>query len=71
MIMEIKTIDFEQANKQLEEIIAKLEDENTTLEEGMQLFEQATDLVKSCEEILKQAQIKIQMLKGDENEKII
>ncbi len=70
MIMEIKTIDFEQANKQLEEIIAKLEDENTTLEEGMQLFEQATDLVKSCEEILKQAQIKIQMLKGDENENI-
>ncbi len=68
--MEIKTIDFEQANKQLEEIIAKLEDENTTLEEGMQLFEQATDLVKSCEEILKQAQIKIQMLKGDENENI-
>lgn len=70
MIMEIKTIDFEQANKQLEEIIAKLEDENTTLEEGMQLFEQATDLVKSCEEILKQAQIKIQMLKGDEDENI-
>ena len=70
MIMEIKTIDFEQANKQLEEIIAKLEDENTTLEEGMQHFEQATDLVKSCEEILKQAQIKIQMLKGDENENI-
>lgn len=70
MIMEIKTIDFEQANKQLEEIIAKLEDENTTLEEGMQVFEQATDLVKSCEEILKQAQIKIQMLKGDENENI-
>lgn len=68
--MEIKTIDFEQANKQMEEIIAKLEDENTTLEEGMQLFEQATDLVKSCEEILKQAQIKIQMLKGDENENI-
>lgn len=68
--MEIKTIDFEQANKQLEEIIAKLEDENTTLEEGMQLFEQATDLVKSCEEILEQAQIKIQMLKGDENENI-
>lgn len=68
--MEIKTIDFEQANKQLEEIIAKLEDENTTLEEGMQLFEQATDLVKSCEEILKQAQIKIQMLKGDEDENI-
>lgn len=68
--MEIKTIDFEQANKQMEEIIAKLEDENTTLEEGMQLFEQATDLVKSCEEILKQAQIKIQMLKGDEDENI-
>lgn len=66
--MEIETMDFEQANKQMEDIIAKLEDENTTLEEGMQLFEQATDLVKSCEKILKQAQIKIQMLKGDEDE---
>lgn len=68
--MEIKTTDYEQANKQMEEIIAKLEDENTTLEEGMQLFEQATSLIKSCEEILKQAQIKIQMLKGEEDENI-
>jgi len=68
--MENKTMDFEQANKRMEEIIAKLEDENTTLEEGMQLFEQATNLIKSCEEILKQAQIKIQTLKGDEDENI-
>lgn len=63
-------MDFEQANKRLEEIIKKLEDEKTTLDEGIKLFEESNELIKFCENKLEQAKIKIEMLKGDEDENI-
>ena len=63
-------MDFEKANQELEEIIKKLEDENTTLSQGMQLYEKANELIKVCENQIKNAKEKIEILKGEENESI-
>lgn len=63
-------MDFEKANQQLEEIIKKLEDENTTLSQGIQLYEKANELIKVCENQIKNAKEKIEILKGEENENI-
>lgn len=63
-------MDFEKANQELEEIIKKLEDENTTLSQGIQLYEKANELIKVCEQQIKNAKEKIEVLKGEENENI-
>ena len=63
-------MDFEKANQEIEEIIKKLEDENTTLSQGIQLYEKANDLIKVCEQQIKNAKEKIEVLKGEENENI-
>lgn len=63
-------MDFEKANQELEEIIKKLEDENTTLSQGIQLYEKANELIKVCEQQIKNAKEKIEILKGEENENI-
>ncbi|MDO4974781.1 MAG: exodeoxyribonuclease VII small subunit [Alphaproteobacteria bacterium] len=53
---------FEQALAELEEIIKKLEDGKLPLEDAVKAFEKGSELKKICEEKLKNAQLKIEML---------
>lgn len=53
---------FEQAIVELEEIIKKLEDGKMPLEDAVKAFERGSELKKICEEKLKNAQLKIEML---------
>ena len=53
---------FEQALIELEEIIKKLEDGKLPLEDAVKAFERGSELKKICEEKLKSAQLKIEML---------
>ncbi len=53
---------FEQALTELEEIIKKLEDGKLPLEDAVKAFERGSELKKVCEEKLKNAQLKIEML---------
>lgn len=53
---------FEQALTELEEIIKKLEDGKLPLEDAVKAFERGSELKKICEEKLKNAQLKIEML---------
>lgn len=53
---------FEQALTELEEIIKKLEDGRLPLEDAVKAFERGSELKKICEEKLKNAQLKIEML---------
>ena len=50
---------FEQALNRLEKISELLEDENTPLEDSIQLFEEGIELKDFCEEKLKSAKLKI------------
>ncbi len=53
---------FEQAVVELEGIIKKLEEGRMPLEDAVKAFERGSELKKICEEKLKNAQLKIDML---------
>ncbi len=55
-------LDFENALKSLEEIIAKLEKGECSLEDSITLFENGMENVKKCRAALKQAEVRISNL---------
>ncbi|MBR1779230.1 MAG: exodeoxyribonuclease VII small subunit [Clostridia bacterium] len=69
----MKQMSFEQAMKDLEEIVAKLEDGEESLEKSLELFEKGAKLAGFCNEILANAEQKVTELtntaieKGAEN----
>ena len=65
MSKEDKQIDFEASLKELETIVSKLEDENISLEDSVQSFEEGVNLVKECQKQLQKAELKIKMLLDD------
>lgn len=64
--METDNISFESALTELETIIKKLEEGRLPLEDAVKAFERGTMLKKICEEKLKDAQLKIDMLSSDQ-----
>lgn len=50
-----KELTYEQANKQLEEIVAKMEKSDVPLDECMKLYEQAYKLLTYCTQKLNEA----------------
>lgn len=60
-----KQLNFETSLNKLELIVTKLEDENISLEDSVKSFEEGINLVKSCQEELKSAELKIQKLLDD------
>jgi len=56
---------YEAKIEQLKKIIEKLEDGNTSLDESMKLYEQGAALVKQCETMLAEAEVKITTLSRD------
>lgn len=61
-----KKINFEDTLKELETIVAKLEDNNCSLDDAIALFGQGVEKVKLCDELLKDAKLKIERM--DEND---
>lgn len=57
-----KKLTFEQAFKKLEEAVQKLEQGSLTLEEAIAVFEEGMSLVKTCNERLDAAELKITQL---------
>jgi exodeoxyribonuclease VII small subunit len=56
---------FEQALKELEQIVRNLEDGDTTLEESLAHYEKGVTLLKQCYGQLRQAEQRIQALTGE------
>jgi len=56
---------YEAKIEQLRQIIEKIEDGNTSLEESMKLYERGAVLVKECETLLAEAEVKISTLSRD------
>ncbi len=63
-------IDFEKSMKELESVVVELDGE-IKLDRAIALFEQGMKLSKECEEFLKGAERKIEMLKRGEDGEII
>ena len=57
-----KNFDFEQAFKQLEDVVNKLESGQTTLEKSLELFEEGIKLTEICRTKLDNADQKIKEL---------
>jgi exodeoxyribonuclease VII small subunit len=60
----VEKLSYEQALKELEEIITRLEDESPALEEAMTLFERGQSLMARCSGLLDQAELKVKQLTG-------
>lgn len=59
---DLENITYEQAFKELEEIVASLETNQQSLEESMRLYERGQKLSKYCADLLEKAELKIQQL---------
>ena len=53
---------FEAQYKRLEEAVAKLEEGDLTLEESLALYEEGMKLAKQCQELLKDAELRVTKL---------
>lgn len=60
-------LNFTQSLKRLEEIVAKLEDPNLDLEEGLKLLEEGVKLHKLCKDKLTEANTKISTILKEDN----
>jgi exodeoxyribonuclease VII small subunit len=56
---------YEKKIDELKKIIEKIEDGNTSLDESMQLYEQGAALIKQCETLLAEAELKVTTLSRD------
>ncbi len=63
-----KKLSFEEALEELESISEKIENENTSLEESIKLYERGIELSKICADTLKTAKQKIISLESAESE---
>ncbi len=59
---------FEEALKELESIVSKLEDDSITLEESVKLYEDGIKLSRFCSEILNQAELRIEQVNEAETQ---
>jgi len=60
--MSQKKMTFEDALNRLEQVVSKLEQGETPLDESMALFEEGTGLVRTCSAALEQAQQRVTIL---------
>lgn len=58
---------FEKSLEELEKIVEKLERDDSSLNEAIELFENGVKLTKICAEQLENAKIKIESLTGEDN----
>jgi len=59
---EIAALPFEQAMKELEDIVARLEKGSVSLEESIAIYERGEALKKHCEALLKSAEERIEKI---------
>ena len=61
---DFETLSFEDAMRELEAILEKLETAQPSLEETLSLYERGQALAKHCATLLEQAEVRIQTLNG-------
>lgn len=55
-------LNYEQALQELEDILEALESEQHGLDETMAMFERGKELIRHCQQLLNQAELKVSML---------
>ncbi len=65
--IDVKSLSFEAALKELEEITRSLETGEATLEDSIKLFERGSALKMHCDEKLKSAQMRVEQIVETQN----
>ena len=60
--MNAKNKTFEQSMTRLEEIVRTMERGEASLEESLKLFQEGTELVRSCQKLLDDAQLQVKKI---------
>lgn len=55
-----KDISYEQARDSLHDILQKLQDENTPIEEALKLYAKAADMLSQCNELLRKVELQME-----------
>lgn len=53
---------FEESMSRLEQIVRAMERGDVALEESLKLFQEGTELVRSCQKLLDEAQLQVKMI---------
>lgn len=56
---------FEQSMQRLEQIVRAMERGDVPLEESLKLFQEGTELVRSCQKLLEDAQLQVNKIMTD------
>jgi exodeoxyribonuclease VII small subunit len=62
MTAETEAFDFERSLKELEELVGRMEKGDLTLEESLKSFERGIELTRACQQALKEAEQKVEIL---------
>lgn len=65
-----KSPDFEQTLRELEELVSKLEGGELPLDEALRTFERGVFLTRQCQDALKAAQAKVDILVAKDGEEV-
>jgi exodeoxyribonuclease VII small subunit len=65
MLTDIQNLPFETALRELQEVVARLEAGDLTLEESLALFERGQQLATYCNHQLEQATLRVEQLTAD------
>jgi exodeoxyribonuclease VII small subunit len=57
--------DYDKAMAEIDDIIARLEDGQLSLDEEMQLYERAMRLAHACDQLLQNAELRVEKLRSD------
>ena len=57
-----KKLTFEESMARLEQIVRAMERGDVALEESLKLFQEGTELVRSCSKLLEDAQMQVSMI---------
>ena len=63
-----KSIDFEQKLNQLEVLVGDMEKGALSLEDSLKAFEDGIKITRECQQALKDAELKVEMLTKDSNQ---
>jgi exodeoxyribonuclease VII small subunit len=64
---DVKKLSFERALEELESIVKRLEDGKVALEESVIIYERGEALKRRCEELLRQAEARVDKITTDAN----
>ena len=66
-LADVKKLSFERAIEELELIVKRLEDGKVPLEESVAIYERGEALKRRCEELLRQAEARVEKITTDAN----